>query len=79
MAGAVASTNDDFSEALVAAMERAANSDAADNRSGLTTHKQVYVYGSLDPSPSILKRSYGMAWGVGGWLVMSLLQSAGPE
>lgn len=69
----------EMADTLLAAMEQAASGDAAYNRYGSTTHKQVYVYGSLDPSPSILKRSYGMAWGVGGWLVMNLLQRVGHE
>ena len=32
---------------------------------GSSTHKQVYLYGGLDRSPTELRRSYGMAWGVG--------------
>jgi NADPH:quinone reductase len=42
-------------------------------------HKQVYLYGGLDTSPTLLTRGFGMAWGVGGWLVMSFLQQSGPE
>ena len=41
-------------------------------------HKQVYVYGSLDPSPLEVVRSFGMAWGVGGWLLFPFLQKIGP-
>ena len=26
-------------------------------------HKQVYIYGSLDPGPTELNRAFGMAWG----------------
>ncbi len=68
-----------LADQLLAAMEAAASSGDAYNRYGSTTHKQVYIYGSLDPSTTILKRSYGMSWGVGGWLVMNLLQRVGAE
>jgi len=42
-------------------------------------HKQVYIYGSLDTSPTVLTRNFGMAWGVGGWLLTPFLAGAGPE
>jgi NADPH:quinone reductase len=61
---------------ILAAMERAlGRSMSAYSRYGSTTHKQAYLYGSLDPSPTELRRSYGMAWGVGGWLVTPFLES----
>lgn len=47
-------------------------------RYGSTTHKQVYIYGGLDTSATKLQRNYGMAWGVGGWLLTPFLQSIGP-
>jgi len=47
------------------------------SRYGTSTHKQVYVYGGLGSGPMELNRSYGMAWGVGGWLIMSFLQKIG--
>jgi NADPH:quinone reductase len=46
---------------------------------GSTTHKQVYIYGGLDPRPTELSRGIGMSWGVGGWLVSSLLAKIGAE
>jgi NADPH:quinone reductase len=49
------------------------------SRYGTNTHKQVYLYGGLDRSPTELSRSYGMAWGIGGWLVFPFLQKAGAE
>jgi hypothetical protein len=59
-------------------MEEAANSTAAEySRYGSTVHKQVYIYGGLDTGPTILTRNFGMAWGVGGWLLTPFLQSAG--
>jgi len=39
----------------------------------------VYIYGGLDPSPTVLTRSFGFSWGVGGWLLTPFLQSIGPE
>jgi NADPH2:quinone reductase len=48
------------------------------SRYGSTTHKQVYLYGSLDMSPTVLNRNYGMAWGVGGWLVTPYIEKIGP-
>ena len=60
-------------------MEIAANKTAKEySRYGSTVHKQVYVYGSLDPRPIELNRAFGMAWGVGGWLLFPFLQKIGP-
>jgi hypothetical protein len=42
-------------------------------------HKQVYIYGGLDRSPTVLTRSFGMAWGVGGWLLTPFLGKIGLE
>ena len=61
-------------------MERVAGRDSSpSNRYGSTTHKQVYLYGVLDSSPTVLNRSYGMAWGVGGWLLPNFLARVGTE
>jgi NADPH2:quinone reductase len=49
------------------------------SRYGSTTHKQVYIYGGLDRGPTVLNRSFGMAWGIGGWLLTPFLQSIGPQ
>lgn len=46
---------------------------------GSIKHKQVYLYGGLDTSPTVLSRGYGMAWGVGGWLLPNFLAKAGME
>jgi NADPH2:quinone reductase len=48
------------------------------SRYGSSTHKQVYVYGGLGQGPIELNRNFGMAWGVGGWLVTPFLQKIGP-
>jgi NADPH2:quinone reductase len=61
-------------------MEEAANATAAQySRYGSSVHKQVYIYGALDTSPTVLTRNFGMAWGVGGWLLTPFLQQAGGE
>ena len=64
---------------ILTGMEIAANKSAkVYSRYGSSVHKQVYLYGSLDPGPVILERGFGMAWGVGGWLLFLFLQKIGP-
>lgn len=46
---------------------------------GSTQKKQVYIYGGLSTAPTELTRGFGMAWGVGGWLLTPYLQAAGPQ
>lgn len=46
---------------------------------GSIKHKQVYLYGGLDTSATVLNRGYGMAWGVGGWLLPNFLAKAGVD
>ncbi|MCW2517067.1 MAG: oxidoreductase [Mycobacterium sp.] len=64
-------------------MEQALNSadstGAGYSRYGSTVHKQVYIYGGLDTGPTTLIRNFGMAWGIGGWLLTPFLQNAGAE
>lgn len=61
-------------------MEEAINATAAQySRYGSSVHKQVYIYGALDTSPTVLTRNFGMSWGVGGWLLTPFLQKAGGE
>ncbi len=65
---------------ILSCMERAANRTATDySRYGSSTWKQVYLYGSLDRSPTVLKRDFGLAWGVAGWLLTPFLQKIGFE
>lgn len=60
---------------ILAAMEAALLRQAgAYNRYGSPVHKQVYLYGALDTRPTEIRRSFGMAWGVGGWLLFPFLQ-----
>ncbi len=47
------------------------------SRYGSAVHKQVYVYGHLDTRPLEIRRSFGMAWGVGGWLLFTFLNKIG--
>jgi NADPH:quinone reductase-like Zn-dependent oxidoreductase len=64
---------------ILTAMEAAINKTAkVYSRYGSNVHKQVYIYGSLDPRPVELNRAFGMAWGVGGWLLFPFLMKIGP-
>ena len=61
-------------------MEAALNRNAKEySRYGSTTHKQVYLYGGLDTGPTEFRRSFGMAWGMGGWLLFPFLQKIEPS
>lgn len=65
---------------ILSAMETAITSTSKEfNRYGSTTHKQVYLYGGLDRSPTEIVRNFGMAWGVGGWLLFPFLHRIGKE
>lgn len=59
----------------------AAQSQAATvySRYGSSTHKQVYLYGSLDSGPTEFSRNFGMAWGMGGWLLFTFLERVGAD
>ena len=64
---------------ILSAMEVAQSAKAGGfSRYGSTTHKQVYIYGGLDTRPTELARSFGMAWGIGGWLLTPFLVKIGP-
>jgi NADPH:quinone reductase-like Zn-dependent oxidoreductase len=63
---------------ILTCMEISANKTAkVYSRYGSSVHKQVYIYGSLDPRPVELNRAFGMAWGVGGWLLTPFLMKIG--
>jgi NADPH:quinone reductase len=65
---------------ILTCMEAAANRSASGySRYGSAKHKQVYIYGRLDGGPTELTRNYGMAWGVGGWLLTGFLQKLGAD
>ena len=59
---------------ILTAMEAAANHGATGYSGyGSTVYKQVYLYGALDPTPTVLSRGFGMSWGVGAWLLSRFL------
>jgi NADPH2:quinone reductase len=65
---------------ILGCMEAALNRTAKEySRYGSTTHKQVYIYGGLDRGPTEFVRNFGMAWGMGGWLLFPFLQKIGDE
>ena len=67
------------SDILTAMEGAAARTPGAYSIYGSVAHKQVYLYGGLDTSPTTLSRGYGMAWGVGGWLLPNFLAKAGQD
>ena len=70
----------DLANDLLTAMEAAASSKGGEfSRYGSDQYKQVYIYGGLERRHTVLKRSYGMQWGVGGWLLTPFLQKIGRE
>jgi NADPH:quinone reductase len=63
---------------ILSCMEASASAAAGTySRYGSTVHKQVYIYGGLDRGPTELTRNFGMAWGVGGWLLTPFLGRIG--
>ncbi len=63
---------------ILTAMEIAVNKTATVySRYGSAVHKQVYIYGGLNMAPTEFNRSFGMAWGIGGWLLFPFLQKIG--
>jgi NADPH2:quinone reductase len=64
---------------ILNAMERAQPPLATWTPYGSTTHKQVYIYGSLDFGPTIVERRFGLTWGIGGYLLTNALGRLGGE
>lgn len=66
---------------IVQAMEQAANRTAAEySRYGSDTFKQLYIYGALDLSPTVLNRlAYGFQWSVSGFLLTPWMRKAPKE
>ena len=64
---------------ILSAMEAAINRSGKYpySRYGSTVHKQVYIYGTLNSGPTEITRSFGTAWGLGGWLLMPFLAKIG--
>lgn len=65
---------------ILSAMERAilAKSPVGDLY-GSRIHKQVYIYGGLDLRATEVVRTFGLAWGIGGWLLFPFLERIGPS
>jgi NADPH:quinone reductase len=65
---------------ILTCMEAVASATAGNySRYGSSVHKQVYIYGSLDRGPTELTRNYGLAWGIGGWLLTPFLGRIGAD
>ncbi|MBV9001212.1 MAG: zinc-binding dehydrogenase [Solirubrobacterales bacterium] len=64
---------------ILTAMERAQPPLTSYTPYGTTVQKQVYIYGSLDFSPTIIDRRFGLAWSVGGYLLTTALARLGDE
>ena len=65
---------------ILGCMEAAANANTTEySRYGSNVYKQAYIYGALDRGPTELIRTFGLSWGLGGFLLMPFLQKAGLE
>lgn len=65
---------------LLVAMEAAASRNMKEfSRYGSGQETQVYIYGRLDMSPTIVPPGVGFAWNLGGFLLTPFLQKAGAE
>lgn len=62
------------------AMEKVATGRMTEySRYGSDQQKTMYIYGRLDPSPTLLTHQYGFGWKLATWLLTPFLQSAGTE
>jgi len=64
---------------ILTSMERAQPPLTSYTPYGNTLHKQVYIYGALDFSPTVIHRTFGLTWGVGGYLLTNALARLGAE
>lgn len=65
---------------ILSCMEAVINRGAkAYSRYGSSTHKQVYVYGSLDTNSTQFVQDFGLSWSMGGWLLLTFMKKAGRE
>ncbi|WP_205518170.1 zinc-binding dehydrogenase [Sphingorhabdus sp. Alg239-R122] len=70
----------DLASNILNAMEIVASADMEEySVYGSSVMKQVYIYGGLDMSPTMLNRGFGMVWSIGGWLLPPFLQRLGME
>jgi NADPH:quinone reductase-like Zn-dependent oxidoreductase len=69
-----------LASSILTCMEAAAVRNMTEyNRYGSDVFKQVYIYGGLDRSPTVLTRNFGFSWSVGGFLLTPFLQKVGLE
>ncbi len=65
---------------ILTCMEAAATRNTKElSRYGSTVYKHIYIYGGLDRGPTEFNRSFGLAWGIGGWLLTPFLQKIGAD
>lgn len=65
---------------ILTCMEKAALKDVAlPGPYGSDTFKQLYIYGGLDLSPTIIHRNFGFSWGINAWLLTPFIAKVGPE
>lgn len=66
---------------IMQSMERAAARNMPGyHRYGSNTLKQLYIYGALDLSSTVLNRlAFGFSWSVSGWLLFPFLERVGPQ
>jgi NADPH:quinone reductase-like Zn-dependent oxidoreductase len=64
---------------ILTAMDAAASRGKPYSRYGSSAPKKVYVYGGLDPGPTILHRAFGLSWDLAGWLLTPFMTRAGTE
>ena len=65
---------------ILTCMEKAALKEVAlPGPYGSDTFKQLYIYGSLDLSPTIVHRNFGFSWGINAWLLTPFIAKVGPE
>ncbi len=62
-----------------AAVQRSMAAGGAYSRYGSDVFKQVYIYGGLDRSPTVLNRAFGFSWSLSGWLLTPFLGKLGLE
>lgn len=43
------------------------------------TNQQLYIYGGLDMSPTVINRNFGFSWGINAWLLTPFLHKVGME
>jgi NADPH2:quinone reductase len=46
---------------------------------GSNVFKQVYIYGGLESSPTIINRNFGFSWSLTAWLLTPFLEKVGQE